>query len=168
MLGRTAASLNRDSLTGLLSYPGLQQCHAEIALREAAGQPPASMMLLALPGLERSGAEHGFVVTERTLVRLAATLQSVLGPAWAIGRLSKSRFAAFSLHGMEASDLVASATRILTRCAREIQPPHPVADFDLRIVCRQRLIRGQAFDELVREMEEAAQALDGSRRIALR
>jgi hypothetical protein len=36
-------------------------------------------MLFVLPGLEESGEDHGFVVTERALVRFAAALQSVAG-----------------------------------------------------------------------------------------
>ena len=167
VLGRAALSANRDPLTALLSYDGFQQSHAEATLRESVGQGVASMMLLQLPGLERSGEDHGFVLTERALVRFAAALQAVLGHQWAIGRLSKARFAAISLRPKNAGALIETATQVLSRCTRLAQPLNPVSDFDLRIVCRHRSLAAVTFEDLLRELEEAGRALEPGKRITL-
>ena len=167
VLGRAALSVNRDPLTALLSYDGLQQNHAEATLREAAGHGPASMMLLQLPSLERSGEDYGSVRTERALIRFAATLQTLLGNQWAIGRLSKARFAAISRRPLNADTLVETATHVLSRCARLAQPLNPVSDFDLRIVCRHRSLAVLTFEDLLAQLEEAGGALEPGKRITL-
>ena len=167
VLGRAAVSADRDPLTALWSYDGLLQRHAEAALREAAGQGASSLMLVALPGLDRSGADHGLVLVERALVRMAAALQTLLGQDWVIGRLSKRHFVAISLRPLSAEVLVQTATQVLSQCARIEQPLNPVSEFDMHIVCRHRKVGGTPFAELLREVEEAGRQLEDGKRITL-
>ncbi|MBI2771466.1 MAG: hypothetical protein HYX47_17710 [Burkholderiales bacterium] len=167
VLGRAAVSANRDPLTALLSYPGFQLRYAEAALREGAGQGAASMLMFVLPGLERSGADHGFVLTERALVRFAAALQVKLGHEWALGRLSKTRFAAISQQEKNATELVDAATQVLSYCARLSEPLGPVSDFDLRIACAHKIAAAVPMVDVLRQMEEAVRALEPGKRITL-
>lgn len=167
VLSRAAISGNRDPLTALWSYQGFQQRYAEAALREAAGQGAASVMVFLLPGLERSRAEHGMVLTERSLVRFAAALQRLLGHRWAIGRLSKTRFAAISLRTIAAAELVHTATQALSECTRMAQPLDLVSEFDLRIACCHSGVATQPLVDLLRQLEEAGRALEAGKRITL-
>jgi GGDEF domain-containing protein len=167
VLGRAAISANRDPLTALLSYAGFQQCYDEAVLRQAAGSGPASIMLFVLPGLEARAMEHGFVLTERALVRFAAALQSVLGNAWNIARLSKTRFACMSTQGEGAAGLMRAASRLLSQCVRLTQPLAPVGDFDLRIACTHRRIEQTGLAQMLRELDEAVQGLEPGKRITL-
>ncbi|MEP6789846.1 MAG: 7TM diverse intracellular signaling domain-containing protein [Ramlibacter sp.] len=167
VLGRAAIAANRDPLTALLSYQGFQQACERVLLRHGAGGGGASAMLFLLPGLERSGVDYGFVLTERALVRLAAALQTVLGQEWAIARLSKTRFAAVSLGQKEATALVDDATRVLAHCSRLAGPLAPVADFDLRIACLHQVNAALPLVDMLRQMEEAGRALESGKRITL-
>lgn len=167
VLGRAAISANRDPLTALLSYSGFQQCYDEVVLRQAAGTGPASLMLFVLPGLEAKAKEHGFVLTERALVRFAAALQSVLGNAWSIARLSKTRFACLATNDEGAAGMMQLATRLLSHCARVTEPLAPVGDFDLRIACMHRKLSQADFTQVIRELDEAVQALEPGKRITL-
>ncbi|HVZ46860.1 MAG TPA: 7TM-DISM domain-containing protein [Ramlibacter sp.] len=165
VLGRAAIAANRDPLTALLSYPGLQHAYESARLKEGAGRGPVALVVFSLPRFDDCSIDHGFVLTERAVVRFAAALQQVLGNDWAIGRLSKTRFAALANTRGSQDELVQCATRILSQCARIDDTLSPVNDFDLRIVCA---IRGKAvpFRDVLREMEEAAQAMEGNKRIA--
>jgi GGDEF domain-containing protein len=167
VLGRAAISANRDPLTALLSYAGFQQCYDEAVLRQAAGAGPVSIMLFVLPGLEARALEHGFVLTERALVRFAAALQSVLGNAWNIARLSKTRFACLSTQEEGAAGLMQAASRLLSHCVRLTQPLAPVADFDLRIACTHRRIAQVQLAQALRELDAAVQELEAGKRITL-
>ena len=167
VLGRAAISANRDPLTALLSYSGFQEAFEGVALRQGAGQGCPSVMLFMLPGLERSNADHGFVLSERALVRFAACLHRVLGNSWSIGRLSKARFACVSAQSLDHAQLQALATQVLAECARVAEPLAPVSDFDLRIaarVCRQL---SAGFATLLTELEEAGRAMEAGKRIVL-
>lgn len=167
VLGRAAISRNRDPLTALLSFTGLQHCYEEVLLRKLAGRGTVAVLMFALPRVDQCALDHGFVLTERGLVRFAAALHQVLGNRWSIGRLSKTRFAAVTGACANEDALVQTATRVLAHCARLKDPISPLADFDLRIVC---LFAGGAprpFREVLRELEEAGQTMDSSKRIAL-
>ncbi|HEY8710253.1 MAG TPA: 7TM-DISM domain-containing protein [Burkholderiaceae bacterium] len=166
VLGRAAVSANRDPLTALLSYVGFELAYDETLLRQAAGARAASMMLFVLPGLEESGAEHGFVITERALVRFAAALQSALGNSWAIARLSKTRFACISTQPYDEAQVAEEATRVLARCARISRPLEPLADFDLRIACLHRPMESDGLGRTLKELERAALATLPGKRIA--
>jgi GGDEF domain-containing protein len=167
VVGRAAISAHRDPLTALLSYSGFQQSFDEAVLRQAAGGGPASIMLFALPGLEAKAMEHGFVLTERALVRFAAALQSVLGNTWTIARLSKTRFACLSMQPQGAAGMMDDATRLLSHCTRLTEPLGPVADFDLRIACTHRQLSQADLSALIRELDDAVQAQEPGKRIAL-
>lgn len=167
VMGRAAINANRDPLTAMLSYSGLEQAHAEALLSEAAGQGNAAVMLFLLPGLERTGAEHGFVLTERALVRFAALLQERLGQEWSIGRLSKTRFGAICTRERTPEKLVELATLVLSRSSRQSELPGAITDFDLRIVCRVRGLQGMSFAELWRQADDVARSLEGGKRIAM-
>lgn len=166
VLGRAAISANRDPLTALLSFSGLQLAYEEALLRQQAGRGSLAVMLFALPRVEQCGLDHGFVLTERGLVRFAAALHQVLGNGWRIGRLSKGRFAAVTTECADEKAVVQTATRVLTRCTRLNDPLSPVTDFDLRIVCA--LLAGpQPFGDVLRELEEAGQEMESSKRITV-
>ncbi|HSV48623.1 MAG TPA: 7TM diverse intracellular signaling domain-containing protein [Ramlibacter sp.] len=167
VLGRAAVSANRDPLTALLSFAGLQQSLAQAVLREGAGQGMASMLMFVLPRLDRSSAQHGFVLTERALVRFAANLQDLLGRDWSVGRLDKSHFCAISLRESMAEGLIDLCARVLARCLRDADPLGAVTDFDLRIVCRVRGVAEMPLPDLLRHMEDAARSLPAGKRIAL-
>jgi GGDEF domain-containing protein len=167
VLGRAAISANRDPLTALLSYAGMQHSYDEASLRRLAGRGQVALMLLSLPRFDECSLEHGLVLTERGVVRFAAALQQVLGHQWQIGRLSKTRFAALSNMSGGSDRVVETATRVLTHCARLQEPLSPLRDFDLRIVCAQRSDTGTPFRELLRELEDASLALEDNKRIAL-
>lgn len=167
VLGRAAVSANRDPLTALLSYPGFELAHDETLLRQAAGAHAASMMLFVLPGLDESDAEHGFVITERALVRFAAALQSALGNTWSIARLSRTRFACISTQPYDEAQVVEQATRVLARCARISRPLEPLADFDLRIACLHRPMVSHGLGQVLKELERAALAMLPGKRIAV-
>jgi len=167
VLSRAAVSASRDPLTALWSYAGFQQRHAEAALREAAGQGGAAMMLFLLPGLGRADAEHGAVLTERAMVRFAATLHAVLGRRWAIGRVSHNRIAAVSLDMHPVTPLEEVATLVLSHCARQSTPVDLVAVFDLRIVCRPGPLGHTPLVDALRGMEEAGRSLATGKRITL-
>jgi GGDEF domain-containing protein len=167
VLGRAAVSANRDPLTALLSYSGFQLAYDEALLRH--GNQPGGVwaILFLLPGLERSSADHGFVLTERALVRFAACLQSVLGDGWAIGRLSKTRFACVPLHPVDAERVQALATQVLANGARMPDPVAPVSDFDLRIACTCCRPHPGGLKGVLQQLEGAARGLDGPKRITL-
>ena len=167
VMGRAALSANRDPLTATLSYSGLEQAYAEALLSEAAGLGNAAVMLFLLPGLEKTGAEHGFVLTERALVRFAATLQERMGQEWSIGRLSKTRFGAISMRQRTPEHLADLATLVLTRASRQTDMPGAVTDFDLRIVCRARGLQGLTFADMWRQTDEVARSLESGKRIAV-
>lgn len=96
-------------------------------------------MLFFLPGLERNSFEHGFVLTERALVRFAAALQSVLGDSWSIGRLSTTHLAAVSNRSMDAPALKAYATKVMAASARltgELGPATSTFASSSRAACR--------------------------------
>jgi GGDEF domain-containing protein len=167
VLGRAAVGANRDPLTALLSYSGFQLAYDEAMLRQGSqGQRPWAMLFL-LPGLERTSVEHGFVLTERALVRFAAALQSVLGDSWSIGRLSKTRFAAVSNRSMDAPAVKAYATKVLASSARLSDELGPTGDFDLRIVFTRCMSEVSGLKGLLHRLEEPARALEGSKRITL-
>lgn len=123
-------------------------------------------MVFLLPGLEQSGAEHGFVVTERALVRFAAALRAALGPHWSIGRVSKTRFACVSIHPQDLAQVGEQATKVLAQVARITQPLAPLASFDLRIACFNRRIESNALGSVMKALEKAALALPEGKRIA--
>ncbi|MGE4243357.1 MAG: 7TM diverse intracellular signaling domain-containing protein [Ramlibacter sp.] len=165
VLGREAIGTSRDPLTALWSYEGFEQRHAEAALREAAGQGTASVMMLAVPGLDEAAIEHGSTVAERTLVRFAALLHRLLGQRWALARVSRTRFAAISLRPITSRELGEAATQVLAHCVRVQQPFDLVATFDLRIACSRRRLADLSMAELLRDMRNAALALNGRKRI---
>ncbi|ROZ75836.1 7TM diverse intracellular signaling domain-containing protein [Ramlibacter sp. WS9] len=167
VLARAAVSANRDPLTALLSYSGFQLAYDEALLRH--GQQPSGTwaILFLLPGLERSSADYGFVLTERALVRFAACLQSVLGDGWAIGRLSKTRFACVPIHPVDAERVQALATQVLANGTRMSDPVAPVTDFDLRIAFTRCRPSPAGLKGLLLQLEEAARGLDGLKRITL-
>lgn len=167
VLGRAALSVNRDPLTALLSYPGMQTAYDQASLRHQAGRGSVAVVLIALPALEQCAMDHGFELTERAVVRFAAALQQVLGRSWATGRLSKTRFCAVTNSGDGAMALVQTATRILSHAARVEEPLPLVGAFDLRIVCSVLPGEPPAFDEMLRALEETGQAMASSKRIAL-
>lgn len=167
VLGRAAIAASRDPLTALLSYQGFQEAYDKALLRQGADHRQSSVMLFVLPGLEQSGADHGFVLTERAVVRFAATLQSVLGDAWSIGRLSKTRFACIAPGASQPADVLALATHVLTRCTRMAEPLGPVTDFDLRIACTQRRLGAGDLKSLLSDLDEAARAIVPPKRIVM-
>ena len=167
VLGRAAVGASRDPLTALLSYSGFQLAYDEAMLRQGSQGQRTWAMLFLLPGLERTSVEHGFVLTERALVRFAAALQSVLGDNWSIGRLSKTRFAAVSNRSMDALAVKASATKVLAGSARLSGELGPSGDFDLRIVFTRCTPESSGLKGLLHRMEEPARALEGSKRITL-
>lgn len=167
VLGRAAISAHRDPLTALLSFTGLQLAYEEALLRQQAGRGPLAMMLFALPRVEQCGLDHGFVLTERGLVRFASALHQVLGNGWQIGRLSKGRFAAVATGCADETALVQTATRVLAHCTRLSDPLSPVADFDLRIVCACLSSSPRPFDDVLRALEEVGRAMESSKRIAV-
>jgi GGDEF domain-containing protein len=167
VLGRAAVGANRDPLTALLSYSGLQLAYDEAMLRQGSQSQRTWAIVFFLPGLERNSFEHGFVLTERALVRFAAALQSVLGDHWSIGRLSKTRFAAVSNRSMDAPAMKALATRVLAASARLADELGPSGDFDLRIVFTRCAPESNGLKGLVARLEEPARALDGNKRITL-
>jgi GGDEF domain-containing protein len=166
VLGRAMISAHRDPLTALLSYPGFELAHEEILLRQAAGAQASSMMLFLLPGLKESNADHGFVLTERALVRFAAALQAALGNAWSIARLSKTRFACISTQPYDADQVRSHATRVLARCTRIQQPLSPLEDFDLRIACLHQPIEVDGLKRILQQLERAALSMPQAKRIA--
>ncbi|MDB5875550.1 MAG: diguanylate cyclase [Ramlibacter sp.] len=167
VLGRAAVSANRDPLTALLSYSGFQLAYDEALLRQQTQRTPVWTILFLLPGLERSSADHGFVLTERALVRFAASLQSVLGDGWSIGRLSKTRFACVNRYPVDAEQMQALATRVLATCSRLSDPLQTVSEFDLRIACTQCKPAPAGLKGLLALLEDAARALGGAKRITL-
>ncbi|WP_194792887.1 7TM diverse intracellular signaling domain-containing protein [Caenimonas koreensis] len=167
VMSRAAIRADRDPLTAMLSYAGLEQSYSQALLSEAAGQGHPAVMLFLLPGLDRTGAEYGHVLTERALVRFAATLQERLGQEWMIGRLSKTRFGAISVRPREKEELVELATLILSRSSRQSELPAALTDFDLRIVFRLRGLEGNTFADVWRQLDEVASGLAGGRRIAM-
>ncbi|MEO7548259.1 MAG: 7TM diverse intracellular signaling domain-containing protein, partial [Ramlibacter sp.] len=166
VLGRAATGLLRDPLTALLSHAGLRQVCEEMLLRQSADGQPSQLLYLALPGLKTAQGEHGFVLTERALVRLAAVLQRTLGDRWAIARPSQDRFACVAHGGMQ-EELSELTTRLLAHCARLEDPPAPLADFGLRTVACERKVDGEALHVTLQEMETAACGIRPGRRIAL-
>lgn len=167
VLGRAAVGANRDPLTALLSYSGFQLAYDEAMLRQGSQGQRTWAMLFYLPGLERNSFEHGFVLTERALVRFAAALQSVLGDSWAIGRLSTTQFAAVSNRSMDAPAVKGFATQVMANSARLSGELGPWGDFDLRIVFTRCTPDAAGLNGLVQRLEEPARALEGSKRITL-
>lgn len=165
VLGRAAVSANRDPLTALLSYSGFELAYAEALLRQAPGARATSIMLFVLPGLEQGGFQHGFVITQRALVRLAAALQSSLGNNWSIARLSETRFACIGTQPDDEQQLTERATQVLASCARISRPLDPLADLDLRIACLHRLIESRGLGSTLKELERAALAMPRGKRI---
>jgi GGDEF domain-containing protein len=154
-------------LTALLSHSGFRLAYDEAMLRQGSGGERTWAMLFFIPGLERNSFEHGFVLTERALVRFAAALQSVLGDNWAIGRLSQNQFAAVSNRSLDAPAVKACATRIMAASARLTAELGPSGDFDLRIVFTRCAPEGAGLQGLLQRLEEPARALEGSKRITL-
>jgi GGDEF domain-containing protein len=167
VLGRAAVGANRDPLTALLSYSGFQLAYDEAMLRQGSQGQRTWAMLFYLPGLERTSYEHGFVLTERALVRFAAALQSVLGDSWSIGRLSKTRFAAVSNRSLDAPAVKDDATKVLASSARLHDELGPAGDFDLRIVFTRCAPDSSGLKGLVQRLEEPARAMEGAKRITL-
>ena len=167
VLGRAAVSAHRDPLTALLSYSGFQLAYDEALLRQGTQPGGVWSILFLLPGLERSSADHGFVLTERGLVRFAACLQSVLGDGWSIGRLSKTRFACVNRYPTDVECVQALATQVLAGCSRLSDPLGPVSDFDLRIAFTRCKPSPAGLKGLLLQLEEAARALDAAKRITL-
>ncbi len=167
VLGRAAVGANRDPLTALLSYSGFQLAYDEAMLRQGSQGQRTWSMVFFLPGLERISVEHGFVLTERALVRFAAGLQSVLGDSWSIGRLSKTRFAAVSNRSMDATAVKAFATQVLTGSARLADELGPAGGFDLRIVFTRCAPESTGLKGMLARLEEPARALEGHKRITL-
>lgn len=167
VLGRAAVAGNRDPLTALLSYQGFQQAYDEALLRQGAGERQTPVMMFLLPGLEQSAVDHGFVLTERVVVRFAACLQGTLGDSWSIARISKTRFACIGMGDARGSDVLAVATQVLASCARLSDVIGPVADFDLRIACTHRWLSPGGLKSLMGALEEACHALVAPKRIAL-
>lgn len=167
VLGRAAVTGNRDPLTALLSYQGFQQAYDEAFLRQGAGERQTPVMLFLLPGLEQSAVDHGFVLTERVVVRFAASLQGALGDSWSIARISKTRFACIGMGEARSSDVLALATQVLANCARLTDAIGPVTDFDLRIACTQRRLAPAGLKPLLAALEEACHALVPPKRIAM-
>jgi len=167
VLGRAAIAANRDPLTALLSLQGFQQAYDQALLRQGAVGGKTPVMLFMLPGLEQSGMDHGFVLTERVVVHFAAILQAVLGDTWSIGRLNKTRFACIGVGGAQQLDMQALATQVLAHCARATGGQSPMNGFDLRITCAQREIGLGGMSALLRELEDAAAAIIPPKRIAL-
>jgi GGDEF domain-containing protein len=167
VLGRAAIGANRDPLTALLSFSGFQLAYDEAMLRQGSQGQRTWLMVFFLPGLERTSFEHGFVLTERALVRFAAALQSVLGDSWSIGRLSKTRFAAVSNRSMDAPAVKADATKVLASSARLSDELGPSGDFDLRIIFTRCARESSGLKGLLHRLEEPARALEGNKRITL-
>jgi GGDEF domain-containing protein len=167
VLGRAAVTGNRDPLTALLSYQGFQQAYDEALLRQGAGEKQTPVMLFLLPGMEQSAVDHGFVLTERVVVRFAASLQGALGDSWSIARISKTRFACIGMGDARSADVLAVATQVLANCARLTDVIGPVNDFDLRIACTQRHLTPAGLKPLLGALEDACQALVPPKRIAL-
>jgi GGDEF domain-containing protein len=167
VLGRAAVGANRDPLTALLSFSGFQLAYDEAMLRHGTQGQRTWAMVFFLPGLEKTSVEHGFVLTERALVRFAAALQSVLGDSWSIGRLSKTRFAAVSNRSLDAQAVKASATKVLAASARLSDELGPSGDFDLRIVFTRCMPESTGLKGMLQRLEEPARALEGNKRITL-
>ena len=167
VLGRAAVTGNRDPLTALLSYQGFQLAYDEALLRQGAGERQTPVMMFLLPGMEQSAVDHGFVLTERVVVRFAACLQGALGDSWSIARISKTRFACIGMGDARSADVLAVATQVLAHCARLSDVIGPVADFDLRIACTQRWLSPGGLKPLMGALEEACHALVAPKRIAL-
>ncbi|MBI5276281.1 MAG: hypothetical protein HY854_07450 [Burkholderiales bacterium] len=174
VLGRAAIGANRDPLTALLSYSGFQHAYDGAMLRQGSqGRPGGQgqrtwVMLFLLPGLEQTSVELGFVLSERALVRFAATLQSVLGDNWSIGRLSKTRFAAVSNRSMDAPLVKDIATQVMAASTRLSDELGPSGNFDLRIVFTRCVPEVGGLKGLLTRLEEPARALEGSnKRITL-
>ncbi|MEZ0309421.1 MAG: diguanylate cyclase [Ramlibacter sp.] len=167
VLGQTAASAHRDPLTALLSYPGFQLAYDEAQLRQDSQPTPAWVILFLLPGLGRSSADYGFVLTERALVRFAASLRSVLGDEWSIGRLSKTRFACVNKYPIDVDQIQSLATQVLATCSRMSDPLQAVNEFDLRIACGQCNTSSTGLTGLLAQLEKAARSLDGAKRITI-
>lgn len=167
VLGRAAVTANRDPLTALLSYQGFQLAYDEALLRQGAGERQTPVMLFLLPGLEQSAQDHGFVLTERVVVRFAACLQGVLGDSWSIARISKTRFACIGMGDARGADVLAVATQVLAHCARLSDAIGLVTEFDLRIACTQRWLSPGGLKSLMGALEEACHALTPPKRIAL-
>ncbi len=167
VLGRAAVAASRDPLTALLSYQGFQQAWDRALLKQGAGGGRSSIILFVLPGLEQISVDHGFVLTERAIVRFAACLQSVLGDTWSIARLSKTRFAAIATGTSSQAQVLALATHVLTQSTRMADSLGPAAEFDLKIVWTQRRLGADGLKALLFEMEEAARTLEAPKRIVM-
>lgn len=165
VLGRAAIAANRDPLTALLSQQGLQEAYDKALLQQGVGGTQTPVMLFTLPGLEHRGADHGFVLADRVVVRFAACLQEVLGDAWSIARLNKTHFACIGVGAGHSVDVQALATHVLTRCTRLSEPVLPVTDFDLRIACTQRRLGADGLKALLAELDAAALAIVPPKRI---
>lgn len=166
VLGRDAVSAHRDPLTALLSQAGFEHAWAEALLREQAGAPGSGLMLIELPGLHTAAAEHGFVLVERALVRLAAALHGALGPAWSVARIGERRLACLCAGCGSRDELQAEATRLLARSARLTHPFPVVAALDMRIACTHLKLPADGMGTVLGELSRAASALAGGKRIA--
>ncbi|MCW5648828.1 MAG: hypothetical protein KIS62_03700 [Ramlibacter sp.] len=167
VLGRAAVAASRDPLTALLSYQGFEQAYDRALLRQGAGRGQAPVMLFMLPGLDVVGVDHGFVVTERLIVRFAACLQGVLGDTWSIARLNKTRFVCMGTASLASDDLLALATQVLASFTRISDPVVPVAGLDLRIACSQRQLAPAGLKALLRDLDDAAAAIRRPKRIVM-
>jgi len=165
VLGRDAVSAHRDPLTALLSAAGFEQACEEAALRQQAGAGGCAVMLIELPGLDAAKAEHGFILAERALVRLAAATHAALGPDWSVARLRENCLACVRAGGGKA-ELQDEATRLLARCTRLTQPFPVVAEFDMRIAWLHRPLVVDGMGQLLALLNRAATALAGGKRIA--
>lgn len=165
VLGRAALRVNRDPQTALLSRAGFQLACEDVLLRQTAGLGTPSLMVMLLPQLDESAEKHGFVATERALVRFAAALQRALGPHWSVGRIGRSRFAGVSLHPRNAAQVGERATKVVAQVTRITRPLEALTGFDLRIACMHRSFEHDALEPSLRAMEEAALALPAGKRI---
>ena len=165
VLGQTVAGADRDPLTALLSYSGFQHAYDEAQLRQETRQERAWVILFLLPGLARSSTDHGFVLTERGLVRFAASLRAVLGDRWTIGRLSKTRFACVNRYPVDMDQVQSLATQVLAACSRLSDPLQTVTEFDLRIACGQCTASPAGLKGLLAQLDDAARSLEDAKRI---
>jgi GGDEF domain-containing protein len=166
VLGRAAISAYRDPLTALLSPLGFEHAWEEVLLRQQAGSRRSAVLLIELPGLASAAAEHGFVLAERGLVRVAAALHAALGNGWTIARLGEGHFAALRSGLADIDEVQSDATRLLARMVRLTQPFPLVAMFDLRIACAHGTLQPDGAPPLVGALREAALALEPGKRIA--
>lgn len=167
VLGRDAISAHRDPLTALLSAAGFEQAWEEAVLRQEAGTHGCAVILIELAGLRAASAEHGFILAERALVRLAAAVHAALGPTWAVARLGENHLACLDAGSPGLAQVQSDAMRVLTRCTRLTQPFPVVAALDIRLACTHRRLSVDGMGEVLTQLSRAATALAAGKRIAV-